>query len=139
MKGCPIVDIKSHENAPARILVVDDSLLMRMMVEELLVEAGFEVITAVDGMDAWEKLQEETIHAIVADLNMPRVDGLSLTKMVRSHKQLKELPIILISATNTNQDKQRGFQLGANAFIMKDRRQLELLPTEISNLLSDCS
>ncbi len=129
---------KMQENdGTARILVVDDSPLMRFTVEELLVESGFAVVTAVDGLDAWVKIQKETVHAIVSDLHMPRLDGPDLTSKVRNHKRLRDLPIILISATDTNGDRRRGLQSGANAFLLKERKQLELLPATITDLLSN--
>lgn len=128
---------ESEENNVVRVLLVDDSLLMRTMVEELLVEAGFRVFTAVDGIDAWKKLQNETVQVVVADINMPRLDGLQLTKMVRADEQLRKLPIILISATDTNEDRRRGLIYGATMFITKERRQLESLAASITKLLSE--
>lgn len=118
-----------------RILVVDDSMLMRTLVQESLLKAGFQVFTAVDGMQAWELLQKEPVHLVVMDMYMPRLDGLELTRMIRADKQFGRLPIILMSAIDTNEDLQHGLMYGANDYVMKERRDLESLAERILKMV----
>lgn len=123
------------ESNPTQILVVDDSALIRSVIQETLLEAGYQVLLAADGLEAWEKLQKEPIQLAVVDLSMPRMDGMELTRMIRSDERLRTLPIILISAADSNEDWRRGLEYGANAFISKDRHDLDALPARIVKLL----
>ena len=123
------------ENSTVRILVVDDSLLIRTLVQETLLKAGFSVFTARDGLEAWALLQKESVHLIVVDMTMPPPDGLELTRMIRADQRLSLLPIILMSAIETKEDQRRGLICGANAFILKERHDLELLAVRIAQLL----
>jgi two-component system, chemotaxis family, sensor kinase CheA len=118
-----------------RILVADDSLLMRTLVQEALLKTGFQVFTAVNGLEAWDLLQKAPIHLLIADIYMPYLDGLKLTTMIRADEQLRTLPVILMSAIDTDEDRQRGLLCGANDFVVKERRDLESLAARISNLL----
>jgi two-component system, chemotaxis family, sensor kinase CheA len=124
-----------QNNNQIRILVVDDSALMRTVLEETLLDAGFHVFLAEDGMDAWELLQNEPIHLVVADVYMPRLDGLELTRAIRADKHLEALPVILISATETEEDRRLGLLYGASAFIAKDRQSLDALAGNILKML----
>lgn len=127
--------MNNDQNSPTNILVVDDSMLMRTVLQDTLLEAGFQVFVASDGVEALELLQKETIHLIVADLNMPRLDGLELTRTIRADQQLGKLPIILISATDTDEDRRLGLLYGANVFITKERPDLDSLAERIIKML----
>jgi two-component system, chemotaxis family, sensor kinase CheA len=123
-------------NTSARILVVDDARLMRALVSDLLYQAGFKVFTAADGQEAWEILQQEKIDLMVTDVNMPRLDGLTLTLRIRASQHLSQLPIILMSATDVDADKQRGLAYGASACVAKERQELASLAKMITDLLA---
>jgi two-component system, chemotaxis family, sensor kinase CheA len=129
------VNTGPQKNETILILVVDDSMLLRSLVEEALEKSGFAVMTAADGLEAWELLQKEPIRLVVSDLYMPHLDGLELTRKIRSDAQLGTLPIILMSAIDKQEDQQRGILYGANAFIMKEKQDLDMLPDRIRNLL----
>jgi len=124
------------ENSPARILVVDDARLMRALVSDMLRQAGFHVFSAADGQEAWEILQRERIDLIVTDVNMPRLDGLELTQKVRASRQWALLPVVLMSATDIDIDRQRGLAIGASAYVAKERQELQSLAQKITGLLS---
>jgi len=126
----------SVDNISARILVVDDARLMRALVSDLLYQAGFKVFTAADGQEAWEILQQEKIDLMVTDVNMPRLDGLTLTLRIRASQHLSQLPIILMSATDVDADKQRGLAYGASACVAKERQELASLAKTITDLLA---
>ncbi len=124
------------ENDPVRILVADDSLVMRTLVELMLVKAGFRVFTAVNGQEAWELLQKVPIHLVVADICMPHLNGLELTRLIRADERLRPLPVVLMSAIDTDEERQQGLACGASAFVMKERQDLAALPTRIGAILA---
>jgi two-component system, chemotaxis family, sensor kinase CheA len=124
------------QNEMIRVLLVDDSILIRTFLEETLKKAGFMVLSAADGTEAWNLLQNEFVQLVVSDTYMPQMDGMELTRLIRSHERLSKLPIILISATDADRDRRLGLQYGANAFISKEKEGLGTLPDKIIDILS---
>ena len=111
-------------SAPARprtpsVLVVDDSITTRAMEKNLLEAAGYAVRVAVDGADAWAQLRSEPVDLVVSDVDMPRMDGFELTARIRADRRLGELPVILVTALESREDKERGIEVGANAYVVK--------------------
>ena len=113
------------KSAPAQaaerksVLVVEDSITSRMLLKNILESAGYQVRTAVDGLDAWGQLQVERFAGVVSDVQMPRLDGFSLTEKIRADQKLLELPVVLVTALGTPEDRARGVDVGANAYIVK--------------------
>ncbi|MHB1842342.1 MAG: hybrid sensor histidine kinase/response regulator [Sulfobacillus sp.] len=101
------------------ILVVDDSITTRTVEKNILEVAGFSVAVAADGIEAWEMLGHQTFDLVVSDVDMPRMDGFELTERIRAHPPLKDLPIVLVTALESRDDKERGVRLGANAYLFK--------------------
>ncbi len=101
------------------VLVVDDSVTTRMMEKSILESAGYRVDTAVNGEQAWSKLGQQTYALVVTDVEMPGLDGFELTKRIRSHKELKDLPVIIVTSLGTPEQKKKGMEAGANAYIVK--------------------
>jgi two-component system chemotaxis sensor kinase CheA len=104
---------------PPVILVVDDSITTRTMERNLLEAAGYQVRTAVDGVEAWTLLKSEAFDLVVSDVDMPRLDGFELTARLRTDRQLANLPVILVTALESREDKERGIEVGANAYMVK--------------------
>ncbi|HZW28562.1 MAG TPA: response regulator, partial [Trueperaceae bacterium] len=102
-----------------RVLVVEDSITSRSLFKGILEAAGYSVTTAVDGIDAFLKLEAEPVDLIVTDVDMPRLNGLELTARVRADKRFAELPVIVISSLGSPQDVERGVEVGANAYMVK--------------------
>jgi two-component system chemotaxis sensor kinase CheA len=102
-----------------RILVVEDSITARGLLRGILEAAGYRVKTAVDGMDAWTTLNLEPVDLVVSDVDMPRMNGFDLTARIRAHRNLSELPVVLVTALASPEDRERGAEAGANAYIMK--------------------
>ncbi len=101
-------------------LVVDDSATMRQLLVHAIGRVGnLAAVEAVDGVDALEKLADWIPDIILADINMPMMDGLKLVKRVRSEERLKLVPIIIISTEDGVEDREQALGLGANAFITK--------------------
>jgi len=101
------------------ILIVDDSITTRTMEKNLLEATGYQVRVAVDGIEAWTLLKAETIDLVVSDVDMPRMDGFELTARIRSDRALADLPVVLVTALESREDKERGIEVGANAYVIK--------------------
>ncbi|MEQ8995990.1 MAG: Hpt domain-containing protein [Coleofasciculus sp. B1-GNL1-01] len=103
------------------ILLVEDSLPVRTQERRLLEGAGYEVVIAVDGLDGYTKLKSRHFDAVVSDVEMPHLDGLSLTATIRQHSEYQDLPIILVTTLDSEADQQRGAEAGADAYIIKGK------------------
>jgi two-component system chemotaxis response regulator CheY len=101
------------------ILAVDDSPSMRKMVSFTLTGAGYQVIEAVDGQDAYEKAQAQSFDLVLTDQNMPRLDGLGLTRKLREHPQFKATPILMLTTESSDLMKQAGREAGATGWLVK--------------------
>jgi len=104
---------------PKSVLLVEDSITVRTQEKRILESAGFGVVTAVDGLDGWNKLGEEVFDAVVTDIEMPRMDGLALSARIRGNPQFADLPIILVTSLASDEDRRRGAEVGADAYIVK--------------------
>ena len=109
------------------ILAVDDSASMRQMVSFTLKNAGYNVVEAVDGQDAWEKAAERDFHLVLTDQNMPRLDGIGLTKKLRENPKFKATPILILTTESSDQMKQAGRNAGATGWLVKPFDPTKLL------------
>jgi two-component system chemotaxis sensor kinase CheA len=101
------------------ILVVEDSITSRMLLKGILESAGYKVKTAVDGAEAFTTVRAEYFDLVVSDVEMPRMNGFDLTVRIRADKKLAELPVVLVTALETREHRERGIDAGANAYIVK--------------------
>lgn len=101
------------------ILVAEDSITSRTLLKNILESAGYNVTTAVDGADAYTILKTGAFDLVVSDVEMPRMDGFDLTAKVRADKQLGALPVVLVTALESREYRERGIDAGANAYIVK--------------------
>ncbi|MDY6875184.1 MAG: hybrid sensor histidine kinase/response regulator [Chloroflexota bacterium] len=112
------------------ILVVDDSLTTRNLEKNILEMAGYEVMVATDGVEALSILQSDGCDLVVSDVLMPRMDGFEFTTAVRGNPGLKEIPVILVTSLEKRDDRERGIEVGADAYIVKSTfDQANLLQT----------
>ena len=109
------------------ILAVDDSASMRQMVSFTLKSAGYEVVEAVDGQDAWEKAGGRNFDLVLTDQNMPRLDGIGLTKRLRDNPKFKATPILILTTESSDQMKQAGRASGATGWLVKPFDPAKLL------------
>ncbi|MEI7677378.1 MAG: response regulator, partial [Bacteroidales bacterium] len=117
------------------ILVAEDSITIRTLLRNFIENAGFLVKTAVDGQEAYNYLQNESFDLVVSDIEMPRMNGFELTAKIRENRKFADLPIVLVTALETADDKQRGMQAGANAYIVKSSFEKSNLIDTIQRLL----
>jgi len=113
------VAVESRETKSARILVADDSVTSRMLIKNILETSGYKVETATDGMEALLSLRDREFDLLVSDVEMPRMNGFELTTSVRTDQKLNEIPVVLVTALASREDRERGIDAGANAYIVK--------------------
>ena len=113
------------------VLVVDDDKEIRDAIEIYLKNEGIQVIKAADGLEALEKLHEETVHLIILDVMMPRLDGINATFKIR---EKENIPIIILSAKTEDTDKILGLQVGADDYVTKPFNPMELVARVKSQL-----
>ena len=106
-------------NTKKTILIVDDSEFVRSYHSYILEEANFQVITAVDGSDGLEKLYTNSCDLVLSDINMSNMDGYEFIRRVRADKKYIALPIIIVSTESESMDKMKGFEAGANLYMVK--------------------
>jgi two-component system sensor histidine kinase and response regulator WspE len=102
-----------------RVLVVDDSLTVRELERKLLANQGYEVVVAVDGMDGWNAVRTEQFDLVVTDIDMPRMDGIELVRLIRKSPTLKSLPVMIVSYKDREEDRQLGMEAGADYYLAK--------------------
>jgi len=110
---------QSAETETKSILIVEDSITSRMLLKGILESAGYQVKTAVDGVEGFTALRTESFSLVVSDVEMPRMNGFDLTAKIRADKRLAELPVVLVTALETREDRERGIDVGANAYLVK--------------------
>lgn len=123
--------------SPARksVLLVEDSIVTRIQEKRILEAAGYEVTTAVDGVNAWNILASRSFDVIVSDIMMPNMDGLELAAKVRANKKFSDIPVILVTSLASDEDRRRGLEAGADAYISKSDFDQAILLDSIARLV----
>ncbi|CAM2895258.1 hybrid sensor histidine kinase/response regulator [Pseudomonas gessardii] len=111
--------LQTVEAARKRILVVDDSLTVRELQRKLLLNRGYDVAVAVDGMDGWNALRSEDFDLLITDIDMPRMDGIELVTLLRRDTRLQSLPVMVVSYKDREEDRRRGLDAGADYYLAK--------------------
>ncbi|HEX2922548.1 MAG TPA: response regulator, partial [Chloroflexota bacterium] len=107
-----------------------DSAITRELERSILATAGYDVETAVDGQDALDRLHSREYALVVADVEMPRLDGFGLAGAIRSDPSLEKLPVVIVSSRESDEDRRRGMELGVQAYVGKGSfDQMTLLDT----------
>lgn len=109
------------------LLVVDDSVTVRQVLQMTLANAGFNVVEAEDGHDALNKLAENSVDMLITDLNMPNMDGLELIKQVRQNRSHRFTPIVMLTTESSEDKKLAGREAGASGWIVKPFKPEQLL------------
>jgi chemotaxis protein histidine kinase CheA len=129
------VVVNTKEKQQKTILVIDDSVNTRELEKSILEAYGYNVDLADDGMAALEKVNQRMYDAIITDVEMPHLDGFSLTMRLRQDERYREVPIIIVTSRARDEDKRRGIQLGANAYIVKGAFDQNNLIDTVQNLI----
>jgi two-component system, chemotaxis family, sensor histidine kinase and response regulator WspE len=121
--------------ARRRVLVVDDSLTVRELERKLLDQAGYDVQVAVDGMDGWNAVRTEHFDLVVTDIDMPRLDGIELVALIKKDARLKDLPVMIVSYKDREEDRRRGLDAGADYYLTKGSFHDETLLRAVTDLI----
>ncbi|WP_427308179.1 hybrid sensor histidine kinase/response regulator [Cupriavidus sp. H39] len=119
IEGVRQAEAASLQERARRVLVVDDSLTVRELQRKLLAGRGYDVTVAVDGMDGWNVLRAEPFDLVITDIDMPRMDGIELVRRIRQDAALRQLPVMVVSYKDREQDRQRGLEAGADYYLAK--------------------
>ena len=120
-----------------RILVVDDSITVRELERQLLQARGFAVDVAVDGMDGWNAIRSARYDLVVSDVDMPRMDGIELVTLIKNDPASKDIPVVIVSYKDREEDRLRGLDAGANRYLTKSSFHDETFVRTIIDLIGE--
>jgi chemotaxis protein histidine kinase CheA len=129
---------REEEIGPERrqvILVVEDQVVTRQMERSILEAAGYEVVTAENGLDALNKLRQQEFDLVVTDIRVPKMDGFTLTEEIRASERTRTLPVVIVTSMERERDKRRGLEVGADAYLVKSSFDQRNLINTIETLL----
>jgi two-component system sensor histidine kinase and response regulator WspE len=123
------------ERTVKRILVVDDSITVREVERKMLALKGYDVTTAVDGLEGWNTLRRDQFDLVITDVDMPRMDGIELVTLIRQEERFETLPVIIVSYKDRESDRTRGLEAGADYYLTKGSFQDEALVRTVEELI----
>ncbi|TWU30822.1 hybrid sensor histidine kinase/response regulator [Novipirellula artificiosorum] len=136
MRG--MTSLATHDKkAVPKVLVVDDSIVVRETQRQLLTAMGCEVDVAVDGRDGWHALQAKAYDLVVSDIDMPRMNGIELIRTIRQDPRFVDLPIIIVSYKDRDDDRLQGFEAGANAYLTKGSFHDDSFTRTVTDLIGE--
>jgi two-component system sensor histidine kinase and response regulator WspE len=120
-----------------RVLVVDDSITVREVQRQLLANRGYLVEVAVDGMEGWNLVREGHFDLVISDIDMPRLNGLELVRKMKADVRLQNLPVVIVSYKDREEDRLRGLEAGANHYLAKSSFHDDTLVQVVRELIGD--
>ncbi len=121
------IPVRGARTHTAHILIVDDSLTVRRVTQRLLERNGYHTILAKDGIDALRTIESQRPDCILADIEMPRMDGYDLTRAIRANAATHDIPVIMITSRTAEKHRRMAFELGADEYLGKPYQEEELL------------
>lgn len=116
--------------AKRSLLIVEDSMTTRTLLRNIMISAGYDVETAIDGADGWAKVQQRHFDCVVSDIEMPNMSGWDLCTRVKRESRFADLPFVLITSLSKDEERRRGLEVGADAYMVKGLfNEQELLET----------
>ncbi len=137
LRGMTSFDLPRGVSRRPRILVVDDSITVREVERQLLVAQGYDVDVAVDGQDGWHKLRARSYDLLVTDVDMPRMNGVELIRHARQEERFADLPIIIVSYKDRDEDRLLGLQVGANSYLTKGSFHDDSFVNTVADLIGE--
>lgn len=134
---CVQTSSKFSNGKQKSILVVDDSMTVRTIEANLLKEKGYAVDVAVDGAEAWNAVRIGQYDMVITDIDMPRMDGITLVKLIRDDARLSELPVVVVSYKDREEDRVRGMEAGANHYLTKGSFQDNSFVSVVGKLMGN--
>lgn len=131
----------AHDGASARkrILIVEDSLTVRELERKLLEKRGYDVTVAVDGMDGWSSLRNAHFDLVITDVDMPRMDGIELVTMIKGDAMHRNVPVMIVSYKDREDDRRRGLDAGADYYLTKGSFHDEALLDAVNDLIGEAT
>ncbi len=120
-----------------RVLVVDDSITVRELERQLLENRGYLVDTAVDGVDGWNAVRSGRYDLVVSDIDMPRMDGIQLVQSIKADPRLRAIPVVVVSYKDREEDRIRGLDAGANAYLTKSSFHDQTFLATVTDLIGE--
>lgn len=131
--------VEARGSVRKRVLVVEDSLTVRELERKLLDHAGYEVEIAVDGVDGWNAARAGHFDLVITDIDMPRMDGIELVKLIRTDPNLKTVPVMIVSYKDREVDRQRGLDAGADYYLTKGSFHDDTLLRAVLDLIGEAT
>jgi two-component system sensor histidine kinase and response regulator WspE len=128
---------EAPEKIRKRVLVVDDSITVRELERKLIGSRGYEVEVAVDGMDGWNAVRTNHYDLVVTDVDMPRLDGIEFVSLIKRDARLQNLPVMIVSYKDREEDRRRGLEAGADYYLTKGSFHDETLLQAIADLIGE--
>jgi two-component system chemotaxis response regulator CheY len=119
-----------------KILIVEDDRTTRKILGLYLRSKGYDIVNAENGLEAMEKLGTENVNLVMTDLNMPYMDGIELTRKIRSQADLKHLPVLMVTTEADDEERQKAFEAGANGYLVKPVTA-DMVTDNIKNILAE--
>jgi two-component system sensor histidine kinase and response regulator WspE len=129
--------VEKTVRAAKRVLVVDDSITVRELERQLLENRGYTVDVAVDGVDGWNAVRTAQYDLVVSDVDMPRMDGIQLVQHIKNDLRLKAIPVVIVSYKDREEDRIKGLDAGANAYLTKSSFHDRTFLTTVSDLIGE--
>jgi two-component system, chemotaxis family, sensor histidine kinase and response regulator WspE len=133
--GDASADVKAR--GPKRILVVDDSMTVRELERQMLEGRGYAVDIAVDGLDGWNAIRSAEYDLVISDVDMPRMDGIQLVRSIKGDARLKSIPVVIVSYKEREEDRMRGLDAGADAYLTKSSFHDQTLLNTVADLIGE--
>lgn len=137
LERLPMRAAQSSGRGRKRLLVVDDSLTVRELERKLLAARGYDVSVAIDGMDGWNAVRSETFDMVITDVDMPRMDGIELVTLIKRDPRTAELPVMIVSYKDREEDRQRGLDAGADYYLAKGSFHDDTLLRAVVDLIGE--
>lgn len=112
-------EISEHHDSRKHILVVDDSITVREVERNLLENSGYKVDVAIDGVDGWNAVRNGKYDLVVTDIDMPRMDGIEMVRLIKQDPRFKSIPVMIVSYKDRMEDRHRGLNAGADYYLTK--------------------
>jgi len=126
-----------HEKKKKRILVADDSITIREVEKKMLMDRGYDVDVAVDGMDAWNTVRDKDYDLLISDIDMQRMNGFELISLIKNDPKLSHLPVIIVSYKDRDEDINKGLEVGAAYYLTKESFQDQTLVNAVLDLIGE--
>ena len=128
-----------HDLRAKRVLVADDSITVRELERQMIAAEGYEVDVAVDGVDAWNNIRAKSYDLIITDIDMPRMNGFELVTLIKNNPNLRNIPVIIVSYKDRDEDRKRGLEAGADYYLTKGSFHDKALINAVFDLIGEAS